>query len=275
MSDSRLFPNEAPFVRLWRGFLTGRLMIAVALLVLQLLGYAFNQAQAFTPAVLAVCVAYLVATVMLRILGRHAPPYPGTGPHWLPSIGVDILAVSALQLLHPGTMNYTPLFGLPILMAAVLGTLTLALGTTAAVTLLLLLWAWWTGDQSSSDDAQRYLQSALTGTGYFVVTYLVHQLSARLVGEQEVAERSRMKAQVQTQISSVNGTAQQIASLNDQISKAEASTGQPANDLRDQRAALKSAATPAAPVAAKGKTSAKPAAPAKKPAKKLAKTAKK
>ena len=109
LSDSRLFPNEAPFVRLWRGFLTGRLMIAVALLVLQLLGYAFNQAQTFTPAVLAVCVAYLVATVMLRILGRHAPPYPGTGPHWLPSIGVDILVVSALQLLHPGTMNYTPL----------------------------------------------------------------------------------------------------------------------------------------------------------------------
>ena len=100
-------------------------------------------------------------------------------------------------------MNYTPLFGLPILMAAVLGTLTLALGTTAAVTLLLLLWAWWTGDQSSSDDAQRYLQSALTGTGYFVVSYLVHQLSARLVGEQEVAERSRMKAQVQTQISTL------------------------------------------------------------------------
>ena len=203
LSDSRLFPNEAPFVRLWRGFLTGRLMIAVALLVLQLLGYAFNQAQAFTPAVLAVCVAYLVATVMLRILGRHAPPYPGTGPHWLPSIGVDILVVAALQLLNPGTMNYTPLFGLPILMAAVLGTLTLALGTTAAVTLLLLLWAWWTGDQSSSDDAQRYLQSALTGTGYFVVSYLVHQLSARLVGEQEVAERSRMKAQVQTQISTL------------------------------------------------------------------------
>lgn len=46
---------------------------------------------------------------------------------------------------------------------------------------------------------------------------------------------SQVNTQVQTQISSVNGTAQQIASLNDQISKAEASTGQPANDLRDQR----------------------------------------
>ncbi len=45
----------------------------------------------------------------------------------------------------------------------------------------------------------------------------------------------QVNTQVQTQISSVNSTAQQIASLNDQITKAEASTGQPANDLRDQR----------------------------------------
>lgn len=203
LSDSRLHTTDAPFVRLWRGFLTGRVMIAVALLVLQLLGLAFNQAQASTPAVMAVCAAYLFAAVLLRILGRHAPPSPGTGPQWLPSIGVDIVVVCALQLLQPGAMNYTPLFGLPILMAAVLGTLTLALGTTAAVTLLLLVWAWWSGVQSQGEDTQRYLQSALTGTGYFVVTYLVHQLSARLVGEQEVAERSRMAAQVQTQVSSL------------------------------------------------------------------------
>ncbi|MGM3277833.1 flagellar hook-associated protein FlgK [Ralstonia sp. 24A2] len=45
----------------------------------------------------------------------------------------------------------------------------------------------------------------------------------------------QVNTQVQTQISSVNSVAQQIAGLNDQISKAEASTGQPANDLRDQR----------------------------------------
>jgi two-component system, NtrC family, sensor histidine kinase PilS len=201
LSDTARPAAEAPFVRLWRGFLTGRLMIAAALLALQLLGQWFNQIT--VPGVLGVCVAYLSAAVLLRILGRHAPPSPGTGPQWLPSIGVDIVVVCALQLLHPGTINFTPLFGLPILMAAVLGTLTLALGTTAAVTLLLLLWAWWSGTQSPSDDSQRYLQSALTGTGYFVVTYLVHQLSARLVGEQEVAERSRMAAQVQTQVSTL------------------------------------------------------------------------
>ena len=45
----------------------------------------------------------------------------------------------------------------------------------------------------------------------------------------------QVNTQVQTQVSTVNGTAKQIAALNEQIAKAEASTGQPTNDLRDQR----------------------------------------
>ena len=192
---------DAPFVRLWRGFLTGRVMVALTLLVLQGAGQAINQTT--EPAVLAVCVAYLVAAVMLRVLGRHSPPSPKTGPQWLPSIGVDLAAIVALHLLNAGTMNYTPLFGLPILMAAVLGTLTLALGTTAGVTLLLLGWAWWLGSGTAGDDAPRYLQSALTGTGYFIVSYLVHQLATRLAREQEVAQQSQVAARVQTQVSAL------------------------------------------------------------------------
>lgn len=47
---------------------------------------------------------------------------------------------------------------------------------------------------------------------------------------------NQVNTQVQTQVNSVNSTTQQIAALNDQISKAEAASGgQPANDLRDQR----------------------------------------
>ncbi|MBD9391636.1 ATP-binding protein [Acidovorax sp. ACV01] len=192
---------DAPFVRLWRGFLTGRVMVALALLVLQGAGQVINQAT--EPAVLAVCAAYLVAAIMLRVLARHKPPSPRVGPQWLPSIGLDLAAITALQLLNAGTMNYTPLFGLPILMAAVLGTLTLALGTTAGVTLLLLGWAWWLGSGTAGDDAPRYLQSALTGTGYFIVSYLVHQLATRLAREQEVAQQSQVTARVQTQVSAL------------------------------------------------------------------------
>lgn len=192
---------DAPFVRLWRGFLTGRIMVALTLLVLQGAGQAINQTT--EPVVLAVCAAYLVAALTLRVLARQRPPSPGAGPQWLPSIGVDLAAIAALQLLSAGAMNYTPLFGLPILMAAVLGTLTLALGTTAAVTLLLLGWAWWLGSGTAGDDAPRYLQSALTGTGYFIVSYLVHQLATRLAREQEVAHQSQVAARVQTQVSAL------------------------------------------------------------------------
>ena len=192
---------DAPFVRLWRGFLTGRIMVALALLVLQGAGQAINQVP--QPAILAVCAAYLAATITLRVLAGPRPPSPGAGPQWLPSIGVDLAAITALQLLNAGAMNYTPLFGFPILMAAVLGTLTLALGTTAAVTLLLLGWAWWVGSGTAGDDAPRYLQSALTGTGYFIVSYLVHQLAVRLAREQELAQQSQVAARVQTQVSAL------------------------------------------------------------------------
>ena len=192
---------DAPFVRLWRGFLTGRIMVALALLMLQGAGQAINQVP--QPAILAVCAAYLAATITLRVLAGPRPPSPGAGPQWLPSIGVDLAAITALQLLNAGAMNYTPLFGFPILMAAVLGTLTLALGTTAAVTLLLLGWAWWVGSGTAGDDAPRYLQSALTGTGYFIVSYLVHQLAVRLAREQELAQQSQVAARVQTQVSAL------------------------------------------------------------------------
>ncbi len=202
MASLPLAMEDTPFLRLWHGFLTGRAMVALALLLLQAIGQVLNQNG--EPLVLAVCTAYLAAAVVLRVVARHAPPLPHAGVHWLPSIGVDLAAMATLQLLHTGSLNFTPLFGLPILMASVLGTLTLALGTTAAVTLLLLTWAWWLGRLGvEGDGAQRYLQAALTGTGYFIAAFLMHQLAARLVREQQVAQRSKVAALVQSQVSAL------------------------------------------------------------------------
>ncbi len=193
--------RDAPFLRLWKGFLTSRAMIALALLLLQVLGAALN--QPLEPTLQTLCLVYLAGAVALRILGRHRPPPPQTGPHWLPTIGVDLLFISTLQVLQTGVMNFTPLFGLPILMAGVLGSLTLAFGTTAAVTLLLLAWTWWRGEVGGLDATSQYLQAALTGTGYFIVAYLVHQLSARLISEQQVSEQSQMEARVQEDVSAL------------------------------------------------------------------------
>ncbi|HQQ69349.1 MAG TPA: ATP-binding protein [Alicycliphilus sp.] len=197
------FPAGPPsFQRLWRAFLTARVMVALALLLLQLLGMALNQGGEWAP--LGVSLAYLLATSLLLALRAHQPPDPRPGLHWLPSIGVDIALIALLEVLHQsGSMNFTALFGLPILMAGVLGTLTLALGTTAGATLLLLAWAWWLGEHGADDAAQRYLHAALTGTGYFFVAYLVHQLAARLSSEQLVARRSQMDARTQKAVSAL------------------------------------------------------------------------
>lgn len=194
---------QVPFQRLWNAFLTARVMVALALLLLQLLGLALNQSG--EPLLFAICMVYLVATVALRLWWHGTPPAPHPGVQWLPSIGLDVLLVSVLQVLqHAGSMNFTPLFGLPILMAGVLGTLTLALGTTAAATLLLLAWAWWLGEQAGAGDGtQRYLQAALTGTGYFIVAYLVHLLAAKLTSEQQMAQRSQMDARTHRAVSAL------------------------------------------------------------------------
>lgn len=191
---------DAPFQqRLWRSFLTARVAVATALLSLQAAALVLTQSA--EPRLMAVCVAYLAATLLARALAGSDPPSPQAGPHWLPLLGVDLAAVGLLQWLQTGTMNYTPLFGLPVLLASVLGTLTLALGTTASATLMLLGAAWWQGHQRG--DTQPYLQAALTGTGYFLAAYLTHHLAQRLTREQQAAQQSRQSARAQAQVNAL------------------------------------------------------------------------
>jgi len=176
--------------------------VALALLLLQGAGLALHQNP--EPELLALCALYLVVTVLTRLLAAPLPPDPQPGPSWLPLLGVDLLMVGLLQWLQSGSMNYTPLFGIPILMASVLGSLTLALGTTATATLLLLGSAWWRSlDPSAGDAAPHYLQAALTGTGYFMVAYLAYQLAQRLLSEQQMAQQSQQRAREQSQVNAL------------------------------------------------------------------------
>ncbi len=191
--------GDVSFLRLWRAFLTARVMVALALLLLLALGSAVSQTH--DPLSLVAGGIYLLATAALRMTAHHSPPAPQPGLHWLPSIGVDIVLIGTLQALQSaGSVNFTPLFGLPLLLASVMGTLTLALGTAACATLLLLAWAAWNG---ASDSATQYLQAALTGSGYFIVAYLAHELSARLTSEQAVARLSQVDARTQRAVSAL------------------------------------------------------------------------
>ncbi len=196
--DLDLSDRESGLPRLWRGFMAARILVAGVLLLLLL--YLRAMGQPPQSLALVVCLAYLALTVWVRVLGRPTLPGARFDPQWLVTVGVDVLVFGLLLYLQVGTINYTPLFALPVLLAAVLGPLLLALGTAAAVTVALLLDALQYSLAGAHDAAGRYVQAAITGLGLFVVAYLANQLATRLVRQERVARGSEMAARAQIQV---------------------------------------------------------------------------
>ena len=119
---------------------------------------------------------------------------------WLATIGVDLLAFSFLHLVEVGTsLNYAALLVLPVLMAGVLTSRLLALGTAAGVSLVLLLAAWRAG-LGGDAAAPLMLQSGLAGLGMFVITLLSGELAGRLAREELAARGSLELARQQAQL---------------------------------------------------------------------------
>ena len=129
---------DSAFSRLWRGFMSARVAIALVLLVLVGAMVTIGPANNLSPWLIVLCVTYLAATVAVRAFTRPLPPGRPFDPQWVSTIGVDLLAFSTLQFLQAGGISYLPLFALPVLMGSVLGSALLALGTAAGVGLLLL-----------------------------------------------------------------------------------------------------------------------------------------
>ena len=192
-------PGPDEFVRLWRGFMTARVTLGLVLLLLQVTLFALGQAP--DRLLVLVCGLYLCATLATRLLGRPRRLGRSFDPQWLYTIGVDVVAFGILQHVqgHVG-INYTPLLALPVLLASVLGSLPLAMGTAAGVSLLLLGQAVLLALQPSSDAAPLFAQSALTGAGYFLIAFLSTQLSARLASEEQISQRNQLAARVQRQV---------------------------------------------------------------------------
>ncbi|RYF34176.1 MAG: PAS domain-containing sensor histidine kinase [Comamonadaceae bacterium] len=191
-------PGSSALERLWRGFMTARCFVAAVLVLLQLITLTLGQLTSH--AAIALSMAYVAATLLGSRFARFTPPIRGLGGAWLATIGVDLATFTLMQLLQAGTVNFTPLFALPVLMGAVLGTVSVGLGTTAAVTLLMLADAGWAWLQQPGDSSARFVQAALTGTGLFVVALLAHELSRRLAREEALALRNRGAAQMHAQV---------------------------------------------------------------------------
>ncbi|MBC7705131.1 MAG: PAS domain-containing sensor histidine kinase [Rhodoferax sp.] len=193
-------PDE--FVRLWRGFMTARVTLGLVLVTLQSTLYALGQSR--DKLLIMACGAYLVATLATRVLSRPRRLGRTFDPLWLSTIGVDLVAFGMLQFVqgHAG-INYTPLMALPVLLASVLGSLPLAMGTAAGAALLLLAQAMSLALDQSTDSAPLFAQAALTGAGYFVIAFLANQLSAGLASEEQRSRRHQIAVQVQRQVNAL------------------------------------------------------------------------
>ncbi|MFC5520448.1 sensor histidine kinase [Polaromonas jejuensis] len=178
--------------------MTARVAIAAVLVILQAFIYALgNITNRWS---IAVCIAYLCATLAVRLWARPRPPGRTFDAQWVSTIGVDVITFSLLNFLQSSGINYTPLFALPVLLSSVLGPILLAFGTAASVTLLLLGDAWWNALQTHGDFGARFLQAGLSGSGFFLVALLANQLALRLAREEKRAKTSQSAARMQIQV---------------------------------------------------------------------------
>jgi two-component system, NtrC family, sensor histidine kinase PilS len=189
------------FARLWQAFMTARLALSVLLLLLQVGLYIGAPGQSAW--LIGLCAVYFLGTVAARLLVR--PRYLGQGFNraWIVLVGMDVVVFSVLQLWQSNALNYTPLFALPILLASVLGSLHLALGTAASVTVLLLGVTYWQHNDSVSEATQAFVQAALSGAGYLLISLLAHQLASRLASEGQRARRSQLAANIERQVNAL------------------------------------------------------------------------
>jgi len=190
--------HRREFERLWRGFMTARATLGLVLLVLQAGIYLLNATSPGIP--LMICLAYAVATLTLRLTDRPRQLGQTLDAFWLGTVGVDVLTFSVLQLVQGGSINYTALLALPVLMVSILGTPLQAIASAAGVTLLLFAHAGWMSLQGGTDFTGHMLQAALTGAGCFAISFIASQMAARLASVELRAQRSQLAAAVQQQV---------------------------------------------------------------------------
>ena len=189
------------FTRLWTAFMAARVLVALALLGLHIGLHLLG--RPVTVWVLGCCTAFVVVTAAARLALRPRGPGRAFDAQWLPTVGLDLLFFATLQWQGNLGINYTPLLALPVVMAAILGSRALALGTAALTALMLLGYAAWTVSASAWANTADMAQAGLTGAGLLMLALLTNQLASRLVREEAVARRSRIEAQVQSLVNNM------------------------------------------------------------------------
>jgi two-component system sensor histidine kinase PilS (NtrC family) len=159
-------------------------------------------------ALVLLCLAYAAEAITLWLLPRFGAlslPQPQDSTalrrrQWLATIGVDLLAFTALHVLvSDGSLNFAALLVLPVLMSGVLTSRLMSLATAAAVALMLLVVAWF-APGAGAGSAALITQSGLAGMGFFAIALLSSELASRLAREEIAARGSMALARQQAQL---------------------------------------------------------------------------
>ncbi len=191
---------ETPFKRLWRGYLVARVVVA-AMLALGVVTIAPQSRQLVSQ--LAVLGMYGALAVLYVALSKQPPPQRKVYA-WLPTVGLDLLVISLLEIIKTGSYTLTPLFGLTVLFAGTLGGWLVVLGTCAYITIFLIIQSLSSGPLGlDSETTQNTVQAGLAGAAYFLVGTLVRLLAARVEKETLHSQRSAASAHQQEQVNAL------------------------------------------------------------------------
>ncbi|MEY5099667.1 MAG: hypothetical protein RJA36_2386 [Pseudomonadota bacterium] len=183
--------------RLWVQLMRARVTVAAVLLLLQIL---LQQHNGGLGTATTLCLAYLCGTFATLPMRRPAHGDSPWSARWLSTLWTDIACFALLRLLAGSAFDFAPLFLLPVLLASTLGPLALALASAAAASLVLLGGATLSLWNEPGQAPARFMQSGLTGTGFFLLALLTHQLAQRLARELALVRDSQAMARLQGEV---------------------------------------------------------------------------
>lgn len=200
--DEQLAAHSEPLAhgRAWQGFMTARLMIAGLLLLLELMGGYFRNNIVW--GLVAVCAAYVVATLLVRLWVAPIQVGESFAKYWAVTLGLDFAVYFVVIWFSTSdTANYMPLLVLPVVVCAVLGTGKLTI-LSAVLSTLLTGAASWLYYKSEPIDVQIVRYSVVTI--YTLATFLVASVLRRLMRNYSLqwaqSQNSRQLAQLQGRI---------------------------------------------------------------------------
>lgn len=198
-------PERSTLQRLYRSFLGGRALLALALLLtLQGAGVWGNK---LAPSVSGILIVYAIAAMAMWVipwLGQMGTRISERRLRWRQiglTIGVDLLVFAGLHFWgESGGFNYAALLVLPVVMAGALAPRMVSLSVAASASLILLLEAI-VAYVGGSRSVGAVAQAGITGIGFFFVAVLMAELSEKLLREEE---KSRDNLEIARQQATLN-----------------------------------------------------------------------